>query len=332
MASINVLVLEPPYISNVGWWRLYTPFRVTKELYPGVFNFTFKRKDLDYADAWNADIIVQARPGSGKLHGEQAEVNNFIKLAKRIGGTKFILDIDDHILDLPRGHKLVKIYENKQRRDGILECLQLADEFWFSTPTLRRLYAEDGQVMKNAIFPEWLPDDPAPDRGIFVWRGADVQIHDLFSDTSLEAWPEVRDGAKLGCWLGYKPPLPDADKWMELEYISEPDVYLKKVLELRPNLFWKPMLDCPFNDAKSNIALLEATMAGGVCLTNYAGRPGWENAAWKVPTYSEAVELWTAAKADILQNYNLVTESIKRAERMILMLPHLKHNQNAATG
>ena len=52
--------------SNTGWWRLWRPLKVVRQMYGHLFAFEFKRKDLTYQDAWDADVIILARPGGTK--------------------------------------------------------------------------------------------------------------------------------------------------------------------------------------------------------------------------------------------------------------------------
>jgi hypothetical protein len=70
---------------------------------------------------------------------------------------------------------------------------------------------------------------------------------------------------------------------------------------------------CLFNDAKSNIAWIEATVSGGICLTNYAGKTAWENAVSEMPTYDEAVVIWEKSKERILKDFNLIEGAKLRA-------------------
>ena len=93
--------------------------------------------------------------------------------------------------------------------------------------------------------------------------------------------------------------------------------------ENRLNVIWKPLLVHPFNDHKSNINWLGATMAGGYTITNYAGRPGWEYASAEILPYSDACDLWAASKENIIENYNLIKTAQMRAQTIARLVPHL---------
>lgn len=313
---INVHVLEHPLLSNVAYWRIFRPLQVVKRLYPGVFNFTFKKEKLDYADAWNADLIICPRPGAKPF------CFDFIRKAKQ-NGTAVVVDMDDDVLNLPENHDLYHDYkEGGPSNIEVKKVLELADFFWFSTPKFLETYTENGIVVPNAVLPGDLPESPAPDRGVWTWRGRSIQIHDLIGAGA--AWyDENRAKAQQWYFLGFLPPLAHLPNAETLAYISDTQEYFEKWKALGANGVWKPMINHPFNDHKSNIAWIEATIAGGVCLTNYAGKPGWELATNEWPTYKQACELWEKSKAVILEDYNLIKTAQARAQSMLAICSHL---------
>jgi hypothetical protein len=328
---INILVLEYPILSNVAYWRLFGPLTLMGKLYPGVFNVRYARKELDYGDMLWADVVITARPGSGKK-GEQQTINDFVKKWKssaRIAPRYFIVDIDDDILHLPDIHALSGDFQDKARRKATEDCLGMADLFWFSTEAFLETYHSGGLVVKNAILPGELPDKPSPDTGHWSWRGQSIQMHDLWRQGQ-EDWPGIRDKAKAWTFIGYYPPLDHGDNSRFLPALDDPEMYFAMLPKLQLNGVWKPMMPCQFNDHKSNIAWIEATMAGGACLTNYAGRPGWEHSTATFPTHKEGVALWEKSCQEIVENYNMISETRKRAESIFRMFPHLIQ-QNDAT-
>ena len=314
---IKVIVLEPPMLSNVAWWRLWMPLMAIKRMYKGVFLFEFKRKELTYDDAWNADIVICPRPGG------KPDVNEFLEKAKR-EGAKLIVDIDDHILGLPEFHDLYHDYKpGSEAHKNAVKTLQMADCFWFSTEKFLETYHTGGIVVKNAIPPEWLPETPAPDNNLWAWRGRSFQVHDLIY--AGQDWYNGGGNAMAKHWLflGWKPPLQHLENATSAAYIADTQEYIQKVRQSGFSGMWKPMVDCEFNDHKSNISWIEATLSGGACLTNYAGRPGWEHATDTFPDYEKICELWTASAAEIRLNYNLYTEADKRARSMLALCSHL---------
>lgn len=313
---INVHVLIPPLLGTVEYWRVWQPLQVVKLMYPGVFNFTFKKKDLDFNDAWQADFVITIRPGS------KPDVNQYLEKAK-LNGAVVAVDIDDHILDLPRFHDLYHDYKpgSAGHKRAVKTC-ELADIFWFSTPKFLETYSKQGIVIPNAILPEILPAEPAPDNGIWIWRGRSIQVHDLIY-AGWDWYEKIKKKPKQWRFIGFDPPLRHADNVGEgLQYITDTQEYMSRIRAARFNGFWKPMVDCSFNDHKSNIAWIEATLSGGVCLTNYAGKPGWEYATKNFPTYKQACELWEKSVKEIQEKYNLIETAKMRAQSMLQACSH----------
>lgn len=313
---INVHVLEPPVLSNVAYWRLWQPLQIIKLMYPGVFRFTWKRKELDFSDAWNADIVITARPGA------KPDINEYLEKA-RLNGAKVIVDVDDHVLNLPKFHDLYHDYKvGAQAHKRAVKTCENANFFWFSTPKFLETYSSNGIVVPNAILPEFLPDEPAPDRGLWAWRGRSIQVHDLIY-AGQQWYNKIKKKPKQWMFLGWLPPLDHAENADSAPYVDDPQKYIELIRKSGFNGMWKPMIECDFNDHKSNIAWIEATMSGGVCLTNYAGRPGWELATGNFPTYKEAVKLWEKSREEIVKNYNLIETAKIRAQSMLSLCSHL---------
>lgn len=313
---INVHILEPPKLSNVAYWRLWEPLRVIKAMYPGVFRFTFKRERLDFADAWNADLVITARPGM------KPDINEYLQKAQA-NGAQVIVDTDDHILGLPRFHDLYHDYKpGAPAYKRAEKTLQLANQHWFSTPKFLETYSKAGLVVPNAVLPDYLPDTPAPDNGIWAWRGRSIQVHDLIY-AGQKWYDEIKDKPKKWLFLGWLPPLSHEETAETLAYVDDTQKYIQLIRQTRLNGIWKPMVKCDFNDHKSNVSWLEAAISGGVCLTNYAGKPEWKNSTAKFPTHKEGIKLWEKSKAEILENYNLVKTAQARAQNMLHLCSHL---------
>ncbi len=79
-------------------------------------------------------------------------------------------------------------------------------------------------------------------------------------------------------------------------------------------MIWKPLQKTQFNASKSNIAWIEATMAGGVCTTNFWERKEWANALSFFPDEDEVQEAWERSRDSIVDNYNLREVNKRRFE------------------
>lgn len=313
---IKILVLEYPRLSNIGYWRLYRPLMVMRILYPGVFSLTFRRETITYADLVEHDIIIARRPG----HSDGDTLVKILQKANDLG-RPVIFDEDDAVMLCPDTHELYSVYARKEVREQYVEALKCASAFWFSTPAFLQSIHSSGTVIPNAILPGDLPNDPAPDMGLIGWQGKSIQAHDLV----LAGWDwynENREKAKQWVFFGWKPPLRHGENTTVLPYMDDTDVYMKSFATNSINAMWKPLIECPFNDHKSNINLLGAAMAGGYTITNYAGKPGWEFASSEILPYHEACDLWAGAKEEILEKYNLLDTARQRAESILSLLPH----------
>lgn len=314
---IKILILEDRRLTNVAYWRLYRPFIVMQGLYPGAFSLRYMRENITYADIVESDIVIARRPS----YSDGDVLLKILKKATQLG-RPVIFDEDDAVMLCPRSHELYSIYAQRQVREQYVEVLKCASAFWFSTPAfLQSIPSNSGHVIPNAILPGDLPDEPAPDMGIIGWQGKSIQVHDLI----LAGWDWYEENkTKASRWLffGWEPPLRHGDNTTVIPYMDDVDAYMASFAQNKLNAMWKPLIDCPFNDHKSNINYLGATMAGGYTITNYAGRPGWENASAEILPYHEACDLWARAKEDILKNYNLLDTARMRAESIFSLLPH----------
>lgn len=317
---IKVLILEYPFLSNVAYWRIFRPLMVMKRLFPGVFDFRVKRKELNYADAFWADVVIMSRPCMGPPENYQAE-NLFLQKCRDLG-VILIMDLDDHLLGLPDDHELYSEYNRPEKRKAIFDTLSMANALWVSTPAFLETYSQEAEVIPNAVLPADLPATPADDNKIWAWRGRAVQVHDLVA-AGAAIYERIKEKPKMWYFLGYRPPLRHADNTRTVPYVSDPEKYIDTLKKSRFNVIWKPMVECSFNDHKSNIAWIEATMTGGICLTNYAGKPGWEFATSKYPGHEAACELWAKSVAHINEKYNLINTATQRANSILRFFPHI---------
>jgi len=327
---IKILCIEPRQLTPVGYWRVFKPFEEMRRLFPGVFEIEYKSEKLDYADISNADVIFMTRP-------HKMESFEWIREAKMTKGIVFVMDMDDDLLDMPREHPLFADF--KKRRKIIENHMKVADFLWYSTEYLMKKYGK-GMHVPNSIDVSLLPEIPAPDHKKIMWRGSSIQMHDLLAGA--EEFQTIQSHTQHIGLIGFLPPfyeyrLPIYDLETSLSekptkphivnypIIDNTSAYLKQLQIDQWNYVWKPLMDHGFNEAKSNIAWIEATISGGVCLTNFAGRTQWEYATAEILPYAEACELWANSCEAIRKDYNLSVMAQRRAVSIIkaLKLEHL---------
>lgn len=305
---IKVLVIQGPQINGVTWWRCFRPLSVLRKQYRGQIEFTFKHKDLSPVDLDFHDVVLI-------LRATTPDIIEYLGLAKN-KGIPIIIDVDDDLINLPPSHP--QHHEYTRNRRIIEQFFRLADRVWVSTPQL--LYVTDaierGTVIPNAILPSDLPDQPAPNRQRWAWRGSSVHLEDVLASAGW--YYRFQLLPKEFSWIGWTPPLKHEPNARFLPYESDVFAYFEGLKRQQYNVIWKPLVNNLFNRAKSNIAWLEATMGGGVCVTNFATDDDLEFEDWRFcldePTndYARLVDAWEISCQAILENYNLESANALR--------------------
>ena len=307
MKKTKILIVEPPGLNGVNWWRIHHPFMHIARQYGEYYDIAKTTKQVTNEELMYVDVVFCSRPCT------PTDVK-ILQRAKKFG-CKILLDFDDNILNLPIGHTLLMDFA--EFAPHIRECMALADWIWCSTEPLQ--YVCDAlprsEVIRNAVTTEQIEQATfAPWTRTAAWRGTHAQFHDLYDQRAFfEANYQVPDFWR---WLGYIPPFAEVENTVfeGQRWTQDTAGYILDLPKLKCNWLWKPMKEHPFNESKSKIAWIEATLSGAVCVTNFAGRPQWELCTTEFIEQSEALELWEASKQRIRLEYNLFTENAKRHE------------------
>jgi len=237
--------------------------------------------DLDWPVLKYADILFFQRPGGE----EQVKV---IEKAKRAGKRVWI-DYDDLLTQMPDSNPTISIYGLPEVKNSIFRCLELADIVSVSTQALADAWAANING-KCVVIPNAWDDDLFPHPVIdfgksacskrLLWRGSRTHDEDLLSVMmSLE---HIARNESTAEWYFLGDPF-----WMVLRTIrrhrninikgfSDIIEYFHTLKTTYPDLMLVPLDNNPFNKAKSNIAWLEATWAGGLTIA-----PDWPE--WQKP-------------------------------------------------
>jgi hypothetical protein len=202
---------------------------------------------------------------------------NIIYKAKRLG-IPVIWDVDDDLLNLPLQHPSFPYYNQKSVQDRIKEAFNLADLIITSTESLResifKLVGPKVEVINNAIDERFLKFKHNTEPNV-TWRGGETHDLDLRS-VSLSLIEVVNKyELPLKIW-GWYP-------WFLMGQVSKieyrgPEDFITYFLNFRDSdayISIVPLVNHQFNRSKSNIAWLEATMAGAACLAS--GLPEFNN-------------------------------------------------------
>lgn len=217
------------------------------------------------------------------------------------------VDFDDDLFSVPFSNPTYKLYSDTKRQNAIMSAIAKADIVTVSTEALKTKFqkiltsvAEGNpndktlelshrkiEIIPNAYNAQFMGplEKTEKQRKVVLWRGSSTHDKDLMEYTAaignvMEKHPEFTY-TFIGSPFWWSIEQFSSIKGMNdnnIQIAGALDVieFLRFMKELRPALVIVPLHDCEFNRAKSNIAWIEATMAGAVCLA-----PDWPE--WKRP-------------------------------------------------
>jgi len=232
------------------------------------------------------DLIMFQRPFSK----ESLNLCGYIKQL----GIKLWLDYDDNLFTLNPENPTYSLYNNPEVQKNIQGMLRLADAVSVPTEYLKQAYLEFNKnitVIPNAFNDVLFSrSKEVPQRtNHIVWRGPGAHIYDLMTfskeiDKCTKNFPEWRF-----MFMGFSPwflaDTPNKGHIPSLDVI----IYFKTLLDMAPSCLHVPLHDNNFNRCKSNIAAIEGSYAGAVCVV-----PDWWNFPGTLPytdtpSYYEAI-------------------------------------------
>jgi len=238
-------------------------------------------------------ITVEPLRGFAIKHGNDLDILHIqnpsteqtlgmIKKAKQMG-VKILLDFDDDLTAIPvYNHN----YERLKNAGGIaIKAMQLADAVIVSTYALEKKYSKfcDPVRIPNSVYWQRQPVATVEPNVVMLWRGSRshavdvIEYQDAMWDV-LEASKKVPlllwtdDTTAVASWvIDYDPITVDENgkqtgKWKRSDPIDVIDYFHQMAHDVRPMVTLVPLHDDDFNQAKSNIAWLETTLAGGVAV------------------------------------------------------------------
>lgn len=221
---------------------------------------------LGWKDVKKADIVFIQRPFD-KQHEDIAD------LAKDCGKVLWI-DHDDDMFSVPESNPCFKFFAPHQVRQRIKEIARKADLITVSTSALEEIFkplnpqtltvpnAYDYGFVKNHV------DKIRKTTPCIFWRG--TKTHDEDLDLAIDALAKFADRHREVKIIFMGEPY-----WRALKALKNSAVvynpvdihhYFKFIHELCPAIVFAPLVKNSFNIAKSNIAWIEATHAGSVCV------------------------------------------------------------------
>lgn len=213
------------------------------------------------------DIIWMQRPGP-PITQQAVNAMNYCRQM----GRPVVLDFDDNLFNVPMSHE--NAHGFAEMREGLILLLRGAAAVMVSTVEIARDYAQFTgrvRVVPNAVPDELLRPFTGERTQTLLYRGMRNHLPDVYA-YSQHFQQLIKDGYKLK-FMGLNPYFLSGYTLLKGKDIYQ---YFEYFRSLRVRALMFPMVDNKFNRSRSNIAWLEATMAGTVCVA-----PNWEE--WKHP-------------------------------------------------
>lgn len=232
-----------------------------------VKNIFNPQKTYGWESLIGADIFIFQRP----YHEHHV---NLIMMAKDMG-IKVICEYDDDLLNVPF-HNNAAVTLTEQRAN-IKKALNLADEVWVTTPSIKkeyRFYNRNIYVIPNAHNDYLYPVDKKKpfnkDSKIVSYRGGASHDADMYQNINDIVETVNNNHDWIFRFQGSRFKHIEERTEANHEYTDPSTLmqFYKQYHELNANIAFFPLLDNVFNNGKSNISFLEATYAGSAFMGN----------------------------------------------------------------
>ncbi len=317
---MKILVAAPTPFDATSFYRAFGIFPdLSKKMDIEIVPFT---GGITWAQIGSFDVIYLQRPSNPKL----LELAQYAKQHLKV---KIWTDFDDNLFDLPPESRAFFEYDLKIK-SVMHSILLLSDVVTVSTPALKEAFGSLGvkniRVIPNALNDEWHKIAPffnGTSKNI-AWRGSETHVADIlyFAEPMLSAMEKIPD--YTWHFMGYNPfaithvvpfyaPGIHGESTAKIWIHKAEDnlIYHDKLRKIAPKIMHVPLIPNSLNQAKSNIAWIEATFAGAATIA-----PAW--AEWKKPgviTYSnqeEYEQLLTSTDVDFSKCWKDSAEYISK--------------------
>lgn len=291
-------------LDPTGFYRGLGPLGQLRKRMDGELDFFFSN-DYTWAAFKLIDVMFLTRPYSD-------QDLSLVKWSRKMGVPVWV-DFDDLLEAIPESNPASVLYRREEVHRRMREAMRSADVVTFSTPYMAKHFEDDCReavVIPNAfddsVFrdrtkgmmvsrprggpAEAAPAEETPDQAAakdpsvekVVWRGTSTHVKDVWQvskelvDVMKDAHPHY--GLTMMGFYHWQIAEALGAKGVGVTRMDATDLFTYNAVmrEIKPRAVIAPLVDCPFNRAKSNIAWLEAVYAGGLCVA-----PAWEE--WNRP-------------------------------------------------
>jgi hypothetical protein len=186
-------------------------------------------------------------------------------------GIPVVADYDDDLWNLPFGNPAFLQY-TEEWLQGATESAMLSDVVITSTEPLaeriRSFGHKDVRVIKNALH-DYYKWTERPQNKVVLWRGGPFHEHDL--DTVADDLIRVVNANPDWHWFfAGSVPSRIVGKFTHKNWSGSPVIEIEQfhraLVQMAPAIIINPLEMHPFNECKSNIGWIEATMCGATIL------------------------------------------------------------------
>lgn len=266
---MNILIITPNTIDTTSFYRAWGVFPNIARTMGDINLITDKGKSMSWVDIGQMDLIYMHRPYT-------IEQYNFAQYAKEMKVPLWV-DFDDDLTSIPEWMSFYNLYMQETTQKIIAGIISMADVVTTSTQALANRFTKLNtmiQVIPNALNDDIFSTDQLPysEKKVVLWRGSETHHMDLMHFTEAIASCVTREEWEW-MYFGFNPWFLPKTKHIP---VMDPVMYFRTMKSIHPAVMFVPLIKDTFNQCKSNINWLEATMSGSIALV-----PDWE--VWDVP-------------------------------------------------
>jgi hypothetical protein len=262
---MKILILQKKVESAVTYYRTNVPFAELGRSHGHDVDFMLP-KDVTNDILHKYDVVVFHRP--------ELDIEMRILWLCHVAGIKIWVDIDDLLWKIPTSNPASVLF-TPESKTNLQRGFINADVVTCSTPALKEaIMAEFGveaHILPNAY------NDREPltntfqrqrEKALVLYRGSNTHDGDLFTYRDAFKPYQHIDYNFMGLqpWYMFKRYGGQLDRLFLHGYKQSVLDYFAVIENMKPNFFVFPLEDNEFNRCKSNIAAIEATMAGAVII------------------------------------------------------------------
>ena len=308
------ILVNDQKMNGLSWYRVQGVFTYLEKDMPDV-KFGYSDEKFSWREMLHWDIMHFNR-ATGKPALEA--LSNIKALGKQVW-----LDWDDNIFEIDEHHQHSQYFNNDDNRKITIEIIKIADVITVTTNYLKSIiepYNSNVIVIPNSynddIFPFRDMTNVTRDK-IVLWRGSHFHRHDLFDFKDYLTPAIERNNKYTWAFMGDDPWFIRNEKTTKsIRYIPPKDAigFYYDLYKAKPLVVHVPLKDSTFNLAKSNIAMLEAILAGTVTISPnteewvHKGNVTYKNRQ----EYADKLEAFIySSDAYITKHYNQLVEEVK---------------------